>query len=417
MAHSEAWHNFAIALVGLTWLSSTHAQRFRSPWLHEVENLEAEPGYRSITLRWKYPHVPEPFAFRVQVCEVLPWQPRARCRVRSLEVPSRVGQRRFGDFSIDAKEPGHDTLRRGARKGWYQAQIQDLRMLSNYTVAVEPDFGSSRNSLLYASSAVDEDRLQLITSEFTTVTTKGFAARAERCLANSSEVVVRTGPYFAGKIAVEDAPEACSVVGNPASPLDAYTLLIDHKLCRSRIVNQSKIETNIIVHENRDIITHNTRRYLVVCSFVPDTYTITASVSLPTLNKKKTLVGKDLVPEVLDPNEVFTYKDSHVEDSRIAAEQHSLIRDSPRLESGSSSHAVLMVVLVAMGLVGCGVAVWYAMRSPNSPSLPSSKQPLCSQRDLSLSTEEKEHDCTVVSFVTIAGQPVAVLPDTSVSEA
>ena len=43
-----------------------------------------------------------------------------------------------------------------------------------------------------------------------------------------------------------------------------------------------------MVHENREILTHNTRRFLVVCNFIPETYTLTASVAVPThLLKRK----------------------------------------------------------------------------------------------------------------------------------
>ena len=44
----------------------------------------------------------------------------------------------------------------------------------------------------------------------------------------------------------------------------------------------------VMVHENREILTHNSRRFLVVCNFVPETYTLTASVAVPThLLKRK----------------------------------------------------------------------------------------------------------------------------------
>ncbi|KAH8042385.1 hypothetical protein HPB51_022193 [Rhipicephalus microplus] len=181
--------------------------------------------------------------------------------------------------------------------------------------------------------AKEDRRFQMVTSEHTLMTTKGFSARAERCLANASRVVVSTGPFFGGKIAVEDSnDDACLVYGDPNSPQDAYTLDIDHKRCGSRLVNGSKMETNIIVHENRDIITHNTRRYLVVCSFLPDTYTITASVNLPLVRgkKKSSVATHTKVPGGLllanarletstEQNEVFTYqryKDSNEPMSR-----------------------------------------------------------------------------------------------------
>lgn len=37
----------------------------------------------------------------------------------------------------------------------------------------------------------------------------------------------------------------------------------------------------IIVHENKEILTHNSRRFLVVCHFLPEAYTLRASVALP----------------------------------------------------------------------------------------------------------------------------------------
>lgn len=37
----------------------------------------------------------------------------------------------------------------------------------------------------------------------------------------------------------------------------------------------------VIVHENRDILTHNSRRYLVLCTFTPQLYSLTASASVP----------------------------------------------------------------------------------------------------------------------------------------
>ena len=43
----------------------------------------------------------------------------------------------------------------------------------------------------------------------------------------------------------------------------------------------------IIVHENKEILTHNARRFLVVCSFIPESYTLKASVSMPTYLLKR----------------------------------------------------------------------------------------------------------------------------------
>lgn len=53
--------------------------------------------------------------------------------------------------------------------------------------------------------------------------------------------------------------------------------------------NNSSVETMIMVHENREILTHNSRRFLVICQFNPETYTFTASADVPShlLKRKK----------------------------------------------------------------------------------------------------------------------------------
>lgn len=60
----------------------------------------------------------------------------------------------------------------------------------------------------------------------------------------------------------------------------------------SPLQNNSRFETMIIVHENKDILTHNARRFLVVCTFMPESYTLKASVSMPmNLLKRKNPFG------------------------------------------------------------------------------------------------------------------------------
>lgn len=103
------------------------------------------------------------------------------------------------------------------------------------------------------------------------------SARASLCLPDVSEVIVSTGPYFGGRIAVETAEdgEHCTVDGDGASPRDKYVLRIEHKLCGSR-VNRTAVATFILVQENLPILTHSTRRFLVLCTFQPETLTVRA---------------------------------------------------------------------------------------------------------------------------------------------
>ena len=104
------------------------------------------------------------------------------------------------------------------------------------------------------------------------------SAKASLCLPDVSEVEVATGPYFGGRIAVETAAgegELCAVDGDGASPRDTYILRIQHKLCGSQ-VNRTAVATFILVQENLPILTHSTRRFLVLCTFQPETLTVRA---------------------------------------------------------------------------------------------------------------------------------------------
>lgn len=114
----------------------------------------------------------------------------------------------------------------------------------------------------------------------------------------------------------------------------------------------------VMVHENREILTHNSRRFLVVCNFVPETYTLTASVAVPThLLKRKFKSESDqnnshsiesnVIPvpkpnvdinsdnNIIDnkSNDIFTfdhYKQSHnVRDSRMLAQHldHTILNN------------------------------------------------------------------------------------------
>lgn len=104
-------------------------------------------------------------------------------------------------------------------------------------------------------------------------------------MSHASEIEVSTGPYFAGRIAVEAADgERCAIDGDPTSPRDSYTLRINHHECGSK-VNETTVATFVIVQENLPILTHSTRRFLVICSYQPETLTVRAGLSLPTNHK------------------------------------------------------------------------------------------------------------------------------------
>lgn len=57
---------------------------------------------------------------------------------------------------------------------------------------------------------------------------------------------------------------------------------IDHDKCGSMVNHENlTVETFIVVQENMGILTHSTRRFLVLCTFHPDMLTVRASFSVP----------------------------------------------------------------------------------------------------------------------------------------
>jgi len=162
-----------------------------------------------------------------------------------------------------------------SNRGTFEASIYDLRMLTNYTFNVRADFDSNigyglSSYPIYSKNPADSFRphtsftdfddyqrnvivetkscefLNFYNYIFVLIVTKenalaitiiAVSAQTSRCLANTSDVIVNTGPYFSGKIAVEDAfDNRCSVYGNRSSTQSVYTLTILHDVCGSKII-------------------------------------------------------------------------------------------------------------------------------------------------------------------------------------
>ncbi|RWS28130.1 hypothetical protein B4U80_02042 [Leptotrombidium deliense] len=310
----------------------------------EVDNLQAEPDFRSVKLKWYYSHSPEPLGFKIRFCEVSIWNTKVRCREKKLPLlSSRVAESRA--LIKNRKETTDNLIKTGARN--YEAYIYDLRTMTNYSFNVKADLSRQfQNRPQFVSSIYNKPMSPSYSSFFDSlktvvVETKGFSAKTTLCLANVSDVLVNTGPYFGGKVAVENATdERCAVYGNRSDSRDVYKLTIIHDICGSKIIDNSRIESMIMVHENKEILTHNSRRYLVVCNFVPETYTIQASVDLPPhlLKRKKSEEKHRDIEEVTKStvaakdngaNHIFTYekyKHNNVRDSRMLAnQQHKLL--------------------------------------------------------------------------------------------
>ncbi|XP_049867710.1 uncharacterized protein LOC126367973 [Pectinophora gossypiella] len=242
----------------------------------EVLHLIGEPDFRDVRLRWEYGLAddearPKLLAFQVHYCELQAWG-QYRCRTKAIDNLEEEKTPRAQ--STDASTT---TMAPGARRGRvYSTRITGLRMATTYSFEVRPVRRDAR----------DLADPQSIGSKIIIVPTKGFSARATQCLPHASEVEVSTGPYFGGRIAVEAAdggPERCSLQGNPNSAQDAYILRIHHDECGSE-VNDTTVATYVIVQENLPILTHSTRRFLVLCTYKPETLTVRAGINLPKAN-------------------------------------------------------------------------------------------------------------------------------------
>ena len=200
----------------------------------------------------------------------------------------------------------------------YATQIDDLRALTNYTFSVrvsqffgqEPSLnraGETQQLAKHQHHQQQQQQLQHRQRHLSTllnlarkldlfesnndnnndntlklIETKPFSAEAVNCYANSSELLVNTGRYFSGRISVEGQADArCHLMGNKSSEQSSYLFHIDHKLCHSKVIDGNRIETMILVHENKDILTHNTARFLVLCNVHQKSFTVKASISLP----------------------------------------------------------------------------------------------------------------------------------------
>lgn len=149
-------------------------------------------------------------------------------------------------------------------------------MATKYSFHVRPQLqGESEKSARSQKFSKDDKSGQTII-----IPTKGFSAVATKCLPTESEILVETGPNFGGRISSENGE--CSIQGNAKDGQDAYTMRIDHDRCGSQVSHEDlTVETYITVQENSGLLTHSTRRFLVVCTFQPDTLTVRARLALP----------------------------------------------------------------------------------------------------------------------------------------
>ncbi|XP_055638703.1 uncharacterized protein LOC129776840 [Toxorhynchites rutilus septentrionalis] len=241
----------------------------------EIRYLSGEPDYKSVNLTWEVGalddgderHEPTQGAdqgrrgrsFNVFYCELQNWGPH-RCR-------SKILTDKSGD-SGNIKT--------------YTMTVNNLRMATKYSFHVKPQAkpGDQKASGRSEDSEDEFDVNSINHGQTVVIPTKGFSAHATQCLPHASEIEVKTGPFFGGRIGSENGN--CGIQGDANSPQESYTMRIEHEKCGSRVSPEDlSVESYITVQENLGILTHSTRRFVVVCTFQPDTLTVRARLALP----------------------------------------------------------------------------------------------------------------------------------------
>ncbi|KAF2367966.1 hypothetical protein FHG87_001282 [Trinorchestia longiramus] len=311
----------------------------------DVAELSAASDFNGVRLQWRYPRSGSHVSlFRVTHCEDQAWGPH-RCRNIMLQ-PNELVQTPLNDGTVK-----------------YSSKISHLRMATNYTFEVTPvdeddqEVEGKSVSPGPRGRAIPDPRPR----EQVFVQTKGFSARALSCLTNSTQIEVETGPHFGGKISVEGSTDpACAVHGNAASSVTKYKLDINHALCGSTLLGES-VRTYILVQENLPILTHSTRRFMVVCHYVPESFTVSAGVSLPENPHAPPLIPVDQSVNEVDPSELFDSSDNlfNNRQGRRSGKALKLEQDSSDQNPKMWTQLVLMLILVVGAVVGLSCAFWH----------------------------------------------------------
>nr|CAD7571016.1 unnamed protein product [Timema californicum] len=263
------------------------------------------------------------------------------------------------DVGLGTDSLSHKVVSASTKYRAYSVIISGLRMSTNYSFEVRPVDRKGYDD------TDDDHKDSKMLSKRIVLPTRGFSARATRCLPQASEVEVLTGPHFGGRIAVEAAEggERCAVDGDPDSARDTYILRIDHKACGTH-VNETTVATFVIVQENLPILTHSTRRFLVLCTFQPETLTVRAGINLPGNHHRRPKPEISNQVENFAPDELpYDTEMESVNDVRAShLQRHQQIVDTRSnfyAQDQSAVQLVLMIILVVAAAMGCVVAVWW----------------------------------------------------------
>ncbi|XP_044267138.1 uncharacterized protein LOC123012956 [Tribolium madens] len=300
-----------------------------------IKNLAGEPDYRQVRLHWEVDDDSQS-EFQVRYCELQTWGAH-RCRTQMVN---------------ESEENEVDEQAKG-----YSVEVKGLRMATTYSFEVKR--AKERED---RAEGDDKDENTIV------IPTKGFSAKATQCLPHASEIEVSTGPYFGGRIAVEAADgERCALDGEASSPRDTYTLRINHTECGSQ-VNETTVATFVIVQENLPILTHSTRRFLVLCSYQPETLTVRAGINLPTGHSGRGQAHMAPVP--YEEDNTLGRRGRNFRTGRLLQKPEALVKEETKIsENLSKTNAVPVIVIAMLSIAGVIGIIAIAIKITNKKLL------------------------------------------------
>ncbi|CAH0557753.1 unnamed protein product [Brassicogethes aeneus] len=295
-----------------------------------VKNLMGEPDYRQVRLHWETePNSVPKNGYSVRYCELQTWGAQ-RCRSQAVKEP-------------ETSENDVETNNEESMKN-FAADVKGLRMATTYSFEIK----AVKDVMERKDRAEGDDKNENII----VIPTKGFSAKATQCLPQASEIEVSTGPHFGGRIAVEGPDgERCAIDGDSNSPRDIYTLRINHTECGSQ-VNETTVATFVIVQENLPILTHSTRRFLVLCSYQPETLTVRAGINLPTAGRGQAQMAP--VPYEEDNNASSGRKSRNHRQGRLLQKPEALVKEdgTVRRQPQQRNQIVPIFVITMLAIAG-----------------------------------------------------------------
>ena len=114
-----------------------------------VTDLIAEPDYRAVRLSWTCEQSIGLLGFNIRYCEIAHWAMKTRCREQNILLKPEREQ-----IGVDIDEPVIRLHMTGLNR--FEAAVTNLRMLTNYSINVWPNYGENSPSFINHDKSIDQ---------------------------------------------------------------------------------------------------------------------------------------------------------------------------------------------------------------------------------------------------------------------